>query len=128
MAKTILLSFVLHLWSIGCIYLMGCALGMKAAPIYYYMFVPVIFTMGAFVPSIGGLGVVEGGFAWFFSLPFVGESASRAVALSLLYRVIQIIISLPGLIWFQREMGGGHIVTTVVADDFPSGSSLAAGI
>jgi uncharacterized membrane protein YbhN (UPF0104 family) len=123
MAQTIALSLVLHLVSIGSICILGHALGMKADLIYYYMFLPMIFTMGAFVPSIGGLGVQEGGFAWLFSLPFVGEKASVAVALSLLYRVVQIVISLPGLIWFQREMSAPQPSVIVTPEDYPSESS-----
>jgi glycosyltransferase 2 family protein len=98
------MSIFLHLWTITCIAVMGAALGMKASLVYYYMFVPIIFTMGAFVPSVAGLGVMEGAFAGFFSLPFVGERASAAVALCLLFRMVQILMSLPGLLWLHREL------------------------
>jgi glycosyltransferase 2 family protein len=101
MVGAVAMSVCLHVWTITCIVMMGAALGMKSAAIYYYMFVPIIFTMGAFVPSVAGLGVMEGAFAGFFSLPFVGDRASAAVALCLLYRVVQILLSLPGLLWLH---------------------------
>jgi glycosyltransferase 2 family protein len=104
MIGAVAMSIVLHIWTITCIIMMGAALGMKSAAVYYYMFVPIIFTMGAFVPSVAGLGVMEGGFAAFFSLPFVGDRASAAVALCLLYRMVQILLSLPGLLWLHKEL------------------------
>jgi uncharacterized protein (TIRG00374 family) len=104
MVGAVLMSVCLHFWTITCILMMAAALGMKAPAIYYFMFVPIIFTMGAFVPSVAGLGVMEGAFAGFFSLPFVGERASAAVALCLLYRMVQILVSLPGLLWLHQEL------------------------
>jgi uncharacterized protein (TIRG00374 family) len=104
MVGAVAMSVCLHLWTITCILMMGAALGMKSAAVYYYMFVPIIFTMGAFVPSVAGLGVMEGAFAGFFSLPFVGDRASAAVALCLLYRMVQILLSLPGLLWLHKEL------------------------
>jgi len=104
MVGAVLMSVGLHCWTVTCIMMMGAALGMKSAGVYYFMFVPIIFTMGAFVPSVAGLGVMEGAFAGFFSLPFVGDRASAAVALCLLYRMVQILLSLPGLLWLHTEL------------------------
>jgi hypothetical protein len=111
MLASIAISLVLHGWTIGCIALMGRALGMHADLIHYYTFLPLIFTMGAFIPSIGGLGVLEGAFAFFFSMGFVGERASNAVALCLLYRMVQILLTLPGIVWFQRELSAVKAAT-----------------
>jgi glycosyltransferase 2 family protein len=117
MVGVVAMSIGLHVWTITCIVIMGAALGMKASAVYYYMFVPIIFTMGAFVPSVAGLGVMEGAFAGFFSLPFVGDRASAAVALCLLFRMVQILLSLPGLLWLHKELA---FTKKVSEDETPS--------
>jgi len=104
MVGAVLMSIGLHCWTISCIIVMAASLGMKAAAVYYFMFVPIIFTSAAFVPSVAGVGVMEGAFAFFFSLPYVGERAAAAVALCLLYRMVQILLSLPGLLWLNKEL------------------------
>jgi uncharacterized membrane protein YbhN (UPF0104 family) len=94
MTRCVALSLPVHLWTIGCIYLLGRALGMTVAPVNYYIFLPVIFTGSAFFPSIAGLGVMEGLFQQLFTL--AGATSSSAVALCILYRVMILIGSVPG--------------------------------
>lgn len=98
------ISVLIHLWTIGCIYLLGRSLGIPARIDYYFIFLPVIFTCGAFVPSIAGLGVMEGLFQQFFSLPGVGATKASAVALCILYRLMQLLGSLPGAIPMHAEL------------------------
>ncbi|HVJ79793.1 MAG TPA: lysylphosphatidylglycerol synthase transmembrane domain-containing protein [Planctomycetia bacterium] len=104
MARAVGISVFLHVWTITMVMLMGWALGMKVPPICYYMFVPLIWISGAFLPSIGGIGVLESGFAYFFSLPMAGATASSAVALCILYRMVQLLMCLPGVGAAHREM------------------------
>ncbi len=104
MGRAIAVSLLLHLLSITLVALIGGALGMQASLSQYFMFVPLIFVGTAFLPSIGGLGVQEGAFVFFFTLPFVGDSASQAVALSLVYRMMMILLALPGAFWGFGEL------------------------
>lgn len=107
--RCLLISIAIHIWTIGCIFLLGKSLGIRVSIIYYFIFLPVIFTCGAFVPSIAGLGVMETGFQQFFSLPGVGATPSSAVALCILYRLMQLLGSLPGAIPMYAEFSHGGI-------------------
>ena len=72
---------------------------------------------GSFLPSIGGLGVLEGLFQRFFGM--VGVAPASAVALCVLYRIAQLIASLPGAIPAYREWsakGVRAITETELAD------------
>ena len=97
------ISLVIHFWVIGCSYYQGRALGLHVGLGNYFILLPVIFTVGAFVPSIAGLGVMEGLYAKLFSLPGVGATPSSAVALCILYRLMILAGSLPGTLPMYRE-------------------------
>jgi uncharacterized membrane protein YbhN (UPF0104 family) len=127
MVAAIAVSVLLHCCTVTCLFIMGNALGMRAGFVHYLAFVPLIFTMGAFVPSIGGLGVLEGAFAYFFSLPFVGDRASSAVALCLLYRMVQILVTLPGLYWFQAELAAHKTTAHPATETEEPARPLGAG-
>lgn len=103
LGKAIAISLPVHLGCFACVWLLGLALGLKIDAIYYCAFLPVILTAGAMIPAIGGLGVLEGGFQYFFSLPGVGATPSSAVALCIVYRFMIFATSLPGAIPFYRE-------------------------
>lgn len=108
LAACVGLSLLIHFWFVGIVATLGRALDINVPLAYYFMFVPIIFTAGAVLPSIAGLGVLEGGFAYFFGLPFVGARPSAAVAVCLLYRALNILNSLPGWIWFNREVAASR--------------------
>ena len=111
LATCVGISLVTHGWVIGCVYFLGVALGLEIAPMNYYIFLPVIFTFGAVLPSIGGLGVLEGLFQRFFTLPGIGATNSSAVALCILYRIVMVLGSLPGAIPTYREFSSHGIPT-----------------
>ncbi len=111
--QVLLISFLIHGWTIWCVYLIGKSLGLNVGIIHFCAFLPVIFTVGALMPSIAGLGVLEGGFQKFFSLPGVGATPASAVAMCILYRIMVLISSLPGALPLYREMsapGGSKIL------------------
>lgn len=101
------ISFVIHACTIWCIYLLGQSLGLKVPMIYYFAALPVIFTVGAVAPSIGGLGVVEGMFQYFFTQQ--GATTSSAVALCIVYRLMVLISTLPGAVFTYREFWAGGL-------------------
>lgn len=103
----VVISFCIHIITFFCVYWLGLSLDLKIPLIYYFAALPVIFTMGAVVPAPGGLGVLESMFMYFFSLH--GATASSAVALCILYRLMTIIAALPGSIFTYREFSATGI-------------------
>jgi glycosyltransferase 2 family protein len=90
----ILLAFVSHAGAILMVYALSMALSLQVGAIYFFVFIPLI-TVSTMLPiSLGGIGVQEGAFAYFFSL--AGMPLAGALALSLLLRVLSIVASLPG--------------------------------
>ncbi|MBN1660680.1 MAG: flippase-like domain-containing protein [Anaerolineae bacterium] len=60
-------------------YLLGCAVGIDLAPWYYFLLVPIISAL-LLLPSVGGLGVREGGTVVLFVQAGVGEVQASALA------------------------------------------------
>ena len=77
-------------------YLTALSLGIHVPVIYFVLFVPVISFFSSLPISANGIGVAEGGFVFFFSQ--VGVTASEALALALIVRVVMIIATLPGAV------------------------------
>lgn len=97
--RTLLLTFVYSILLQSCmmlvIYTLGFALDIRNADlIHYFLFFPIIATISALPISLGGLGVGEAGFVYFFGL--VGVSAGKAFALGLCTRFVWIIWGLLG--------------------------------
>jgi uncharacterized protein (TIRG00374 family) len=92
----ILISVGTHVVNVGTFCFAGSALGLPLAWQHYFVFIPVMLMIAALPISVGGIGVFEGGVAHFLTLPAVGASASGALALCVIYRVMTIIVGLPG--------------------------------
>lgn len=75
-------------------YLLGLAVGIDLSPWYYFLFVPIISAL-LLVPSIGGLGVREGGTVVLFS-QVVDENQAGALALAYLITL-----------WINALLGAG---------------------
>lgn len=61
---------------------------------YFFLFLPIIFTITALPISIGGIGVGEMSYAYLFSI--VGISESHSITIALLNRFVLIIMALIG--------------------------------
>jgi uncharacterized protein (TIRG00374 family) len=111
------ISFVIHISTVISVFWLGLSLDLTVPLIYYFAALPVIFTAGAVIPAPGGLGVLE----WLFQLFFTnhGASASSAVALCILYRLMMIVAAMPGAVFAYREssMGGVPIINTSEMDE-----------
>lgn len=103
LTKCVGLSLLIHFWVITWTWVLGLSLGVNVSLGYYFVFLPVIFTAGSVAPSIAGLGVLEGLFQQFFSMAGVGATPSSAVALCILWRICQLIASLPGAVPTYQE-------------------------
>jgi uncharacterized protein (TIRG00374 family) len=128
LSNCVAVSIVIHVWTFISIYYLGDALGVHISLASYFVFLPVILTSGAFVPSIAGLGVLEGLFQHFFSMPGVGATPSSAVALCVLYRILQLIAALPGVVPAYREFSahGVKILSSQEGQDKDSAEVGAA--
>lgn len=107
----LVISLVIQLWTIGCVYLLGLALGLKVAAIHYFVFLPVIFVAAAATPAIGGLGVREGAFQLFFST--VGASSAEALSLCILHRIAGLLVSMPGAWTLYLEANNRPVVASI---------------
>lgn len=87
-------SIVNSLCTIVVTYLAARSIGVDIDPIYFFIFMPIIWIIMTVPISLSGLGVREGAFAFFFSQ--VGVAASDAVAISLLYYSYNVIIGVIG--------------------------------
>jgi hypothetical protein len=84
------------------VYTGSLALNQHINIIYFFIFVPIIILVALLPLSVGGIGVREGAYVYFFSQ--VGVSASEAFILSLLLYVVMMIgIILPGGIIYVVE-------------------------
>ena len=91
-----IVTFASHVCFIGAIALLGEALAISLPLWNYFVYVPLIFIIGAIPVSPGGVGVVENLYVAFFATAAVG--ASPILALALLARFVPIFWSLPGLV------------------------------
>jgi uncharacterized protein (TIRG00374 family) len=97
----VLLSWGAHLVSITSVYLSARALGLDPAPLDFLIYMPVIWIAGAVVPSVGGLGVMEGLAQRFFTPRVLGVATrlaalNFALAFMLLFRAAMFLAVLPG--------------------------------
>jgi glycosyltransferase 2 family protein len=118
---------VIWICSIG---IMGKALKLDVPFYSYLVFVPVIYMCAAFLPSPGGVGVVEGAFVFFLGSPTC--TASEILALALLARLMDIGRGLPGL-WvaitgprlpkagaMEAELSGADLSAAPTSETLPS--------
>jgi hypothetical protein len=97
---TVLVSLVAQAVEILSVVLIARSLDIHASPVYFFIFLPIIWIVTMLPFSIGGLGLREGAFAFFFGL--IGVSSSEAIAMSLLvYSCLICTGGLGGLIFLQ---------------------------
>lgn len=102
--NTLLISLVLQIVEVLSVVLIGMALGIETEVIHYFIFMPLIWVITTVPISIGGLGVRENAFAFFFTQVGVGEPL--ALAMSLLYFSCRVISGLTGGLIFLASMIG----------------------
>jgi uncharacterized protein (TIRG00374 family) len=119
MAGAVFLSLGTHVINVGTFCFAGNALGLPVAWQHYFVFIPVMLMIAALPISVGGLGVFESGVAHFFTLRGVGATASGALALCVLYRIMTIIVGVPGAMVRVNSMES-------VASEAPLAASPAA--
>jgi len=99
--RALFVSFVIQVLSILVVYVLSCSISLKISLIYFFIFVPLINLLIMLPVSIGGIGVQEGAFVYFFSR--VGVSTHEALTVALLFRAIMVAVSLPGGVFYIIE-------------------------
>lgn len=101
------LIFMCQLCSIACVWLLFRACGVTL-PFWAHMSLYPIIAIVAMMPvTIGGLGVREGAFAYFYSL--AGVSAETSVCVSILNYAVLLLLpaAIGGVLWVFVPMTGG---------------------
>ena len=82
-------------------YYMALALNLTFAIKYFVVLVPLIDVVTLLPISVGGIGVQEGAFVYFFSR--IGMSSAEAFTISVLLHIIVIVFALPGGVVYLLE-------------------------
>jgi len=85
-------SIVNSLCTILATLLAARSIGVEISPLYFFIFMPIIWIIMTIPISVSGLGVREGAFIFFFSQ--VGVTNSDAIAISLLYYSYNVIVGI----------------------------------
>jgi uncharacterized protein (TIRG00374 family) len=94
-------------------YLIAQSLGGGVALIYIFIFNPIIAFVLLVPVSIGGLGVTQAIYPFFYGL--VGVPASLAFSISLLKQLIIYVTSVPGgILWWRGKAGAGETTRHIV--------------
>jgi len=83
-----------HVTFIGSIGLVGASLSLPSGWYEYFLYVPLIYIVGAVPVTPGGVGLVEK----LYVVLFASAAPSGALALALLARGVQVLCGLPGLV------------------------------
>ncbi|HRZ86488.1 MAG TPA: lysylphosphatidylglycerol synthase transmembrane domain-containing protein, partial [bacterium] len=92
---TFLYSIVLQVVMIFVTYGIGRAFGITQVPLYnFFLFIPIISTISALPISVGGLGVGESAYVYFFNIVYPQSAKYLAMALGL--RLVSVVWGLVG--------------------------------
>ena len=95
------LSFGIQVVRALLIYMLGASLDLDISIVIYFTFVPIITLLTMLPIAVGGIGIREGAYVYFFSQ--AGVPTSDAFALSLLAYVLVMISIIPGGIAYLFE-------------------------
>ena len=86
-----------HIFFVGAVWMLGLSLGIAGIPWYsYFVYVPLIYIIGAIPITPGGVGLIEQLYVTYFVSVEGGVNASVVLAMALLARLIPILLGLPG--------------------------------
>jgi len=96
LAGVLAVTVAAHLCFVGFVALAGLSLSLPVPWHAYFVYVPLIYIIGAVPLTPGGVGWVENWYVKFFQGPHIG--ASVVLALALLARLIPVLWGLPGAV------------------------------
>ena len=94
LVKVVLMTFGAHMMWIAAVGMIGFSLSLPTPWYTYFLYIPLIYIIGAIPVSFGGVGLIEGLYVGFFA----SVDPSMILALALLARLVQVFWSLPGVI------------------------------
>jgi len=97
-----LISLFIHFSGIGTFFIIARALGLDVLLFDFVILIPLIFLVSLVPISFGGWGVREFGSIWCLGL--IGVSKEYALFLSIIFGVILLLVSMPGLYLFLRKI------------------------
>ena len=92
------LSLIIHLVSMITVYLVGQSVGLEYGLLVFLVMVPPVILLTIIPISLAGWGVREGGMIGLFVL--IGADKTMVLAMSLLYGIILLLASIPGMYLF----------------------------
>lgn len=95
------LSILTHLFSMTAFYILGIGLGLNYPLLVYLVLVPPVVLLTILPISLAGWGLREGAMVGFFLL--IGADKSRVLSFSLLYGILALVASIPGLFVFLSQ-------------------------
>jgi len=104
----LVLSFIVQGLSILAIYVLAQSVNVDISLWNLFIFVPLMNILIMVPVSIGGIGVQEGAFIYFFSQ--IGISTQAALSVALLFRAVTVAGSLPGGVFYVIEGSGSRDV------------------
>jgi uncharacterized membrane protein YbhN (UPF0104 family) len=94
--KHTVFSLFIHLMALLSIYFIGSGVGLEFDLLTYMVVVPPVILLTIVPISLAGWGVREGGMIGLFTL--LGADLTLVMSMSIIYGLILIITSLPGLV------------------------------
>ena len=92
---------MIHLFSIINIYLVGQSVGLDYSVLTMAVIVPPVVLLTLIPVSLAGWGIREGAMIGLFGL--IGAAQANVLSMSIIYGIILIIASLPGLYTYLRH-------------------------
>jgi len=95
------LSIIIHLFSMTALYVLGMSVGLEYSLSVYLVLVPPVILLTILPLSLAGWGIREGAMIGFFLL--VGADKTRVLSFSILYGLLVLVHSLPGLFVYLAQ-------------------------
>jgi len=109
LATGLALTVIAHLFYIGGVAVIGFSLGLDIPWYYYFVYLPLIYIIGAVPVTPGGVGLVENLYVSMLGAAVISEgyhcTVTEIVTLAVLARVVMMAWGLPGL---HVLIGGRH--------------------
>lgn len=99
--EQLLLSVVVHIFAIFAVFCLARAVGLTYSPLLFMVAVPPVLMLTILPISLAGWGIREGAMVGIFVL--VGAAKSTVLSVSILYGLLLIVASLPGLLFWLRS-------------------------
>lgn len=113
MAKVLSVAFLNIFVVVFEFYFIAKSFSMPISISYFFLFIPLLIYLTMLPVSIGGIGLVEAGFVFFFSK--VGMSVETCLSIALVFRVLQLSCALPGaMIYLLRNMSSAEVSASSV--------------